>query len=386
MSTQTTPPGSGSNTFQRAAFLIVLAAVSIGFLYMVRHFLVTLFLAAVFSGLAYPLFSWLSKRLRNQVAGAVVTLLLLLVVLVLPVVGIMLMAYQQAAELWNAGVHRTLFMALASFGEEARSMLPDQLAHLYPSAMEITTAVESAVGYIGREAGGWLAGAANTLIKFALMFLFMFYFLLDGPRIAEQIIRWSPLPDAYEHALFERFLVVGRGAFMGIFVIGALQGTITGLLLWLTGVPSPVFLGVLTVPASIIPAMGAGLVWFPAGIYLMISGNVFGGIVVFVVGAAVISTVDNLLRPVIVGKTIKMQDSMVLLSTLGGLVVFGLPGFLIGPIVAAFFLSAWGIYEEMFAPEIERNRNMQAKPAATATLAPTPKAPEADGKPEKPKG
>lgn len=356
MSTPSNPSGQGANAFQRKAFLLVLALVSIGFIYMVRHFLVTLFLAAVFSGLSYPLFRWLSGRLHNRVAGAVITLLLLLVVLVLPLAGILLAAYQQAAELWNIGAHRTLFMALANFGDEARTMLPKQLEHLYPSALEVTTAIESAVGYIGRQAGGWLAIAATTLVKLALMFLFMFYFLLDGPRMIEQIIRWSPLPDAYERALLKRFLVVGRGAFMGIFVIGALQGTLTGLLLWLTGVPSPVFLGVLTVFASIVPALGAGMVWAPAGIYLMVTGNIFAGLVVFAVGGAVISTVDNLLRPVVVGKTIKMQDSMVLLSTLGGLVVFGLPGFLIGPIVAAFFLSAWGIYEEMFAQEIERNK------------------------------
>jgi predicted PurR-regulated permease PerM len=130
---------------------------------------------------------------------------------------------------------------------------------------------------------------------------------------------------------------------------------LTGLLLWATGVPSPLFLGVLTVPASILPALGAGLIWAPAALFLLAMGHTTKGLVVIAVGILVISTVDNLLRPMVVGKSIKMHDSMVLVSTLGGLVVFGLPGFLIGPIIAALFLSAWGIYEEMFATELKRN-------------------------------
>jgi predicted PurR-regulated permease PerM len=342
--------------FQRLTFLLMLALVSIGFVVMVRQFLVTLFLAAVFTGLTWPLFMWLSAKLHNRVAGALVTLLLLLVVLVLPLAGIATAAYQQAMDLWASGVHTKLLDAATTFGADLRGMLPGRLAHLYPSAAEIAKSAENAVAFLGQQAGGWLAGAADMLLKIALMFLFMFYFLLDGPHMLQRIVRLSPLPDGYEHALFERFLVVGRGAFMGIFVIGAIQGLLTGVLLWLTGVPSPVFLGVLAMVASIIPAFGAGLVWVPAALYLFLSGSLAAGFVVVLVGASVISTVDNLLRPLVVGKSIKMHDSMVLVSTLGGLLAFGLPGFLLGPIVAAFFLSCWNIYEEMFAAELDRNQ------------------------------
>jgi len=352
---QNAPKTQRFDRFQRLTFLVMLALISIGFVVMVRQFLVTVFLAAVFTGLSWPLFTWLSAKLRNRVAGAVATLLLLLVVLVLPLAGIATAAYQQAMDLWASGVHTRLLGAATTFGADVRAMLPRQLAHLYPSAAEIAKAAENAVAYLGQQAGGWLAGAADVLIKIALMFLFMFYFLLDGPRMLQRIVRLSPLPDGYEHALFERFLVVGRGAFMGIFVIGAIQGLLTGLLLWLTGVPSPVFLGVLAMAASIIPAFGAGLVWVPAALYLFLSGSLLAGLVVVLVGGGVISTVDNLLRPLVVGKSIKMHDSMVLVSTLGGLLAFGLPGFLLGPIIAAFFLSAWDIYEDMFAAELDRN-------------------------------
>jgi len=342
--------------FQRKAFLVVLTLITLTFVFMVRHFIITILLAAIFTGLSYPLFTRLSHKFHSRIAGAIATLLLLLLILVLPAAGIAMMAYQQAADLWTSGALISLFEGLTRFGNELRAILPAGLRHIYPSPAELAAAGERVLQSLGAEAGGWIKSAANALVKIALMFMFMFYFLLDGPRMLDRIIRWSPLPDGYERALFARFLVVGRGAFMGIFVIGALQGALTGLLLWATGVPSPVFLGVLALMASIIPAFGAGLIWVPASLYLFITGHIVGGLAVLIVGASVISTIDNLLRPAVVGKSIKMHDSIVLVSTLGGLIVFGLPGFLLGPIIAAFFLSAWGIYEEMFAVELERNR------------------------------
>jgi predicted PurR-regulated permease PerM len=351
-------PGTRYDRFQRVTFVLMLAAITFGFLIMVRQFLVTLFLAAVFTGLLFPLFNWFTRKLHSKAVAALVTLLLLLILLVLPVAGITMAAYQQGLDLWASGVHTQLLAAATTFGAKLRSILPGNLEHIYPSPQEIASAAENAVAFLGSQAGGWLASAADILLKIALMFLFMFYFLLDGPHMIERIIRWSPLPDRYERALFRRFLIVARGAFMGVFVIGSIQGLLTGLLLWATGVPSPIFLGVLAVFTSIIPAFGAGLIWLPAALYLFLTGSIVGGLVVLIVGAAVISTVDNLLRPMVVGKSIKMHDAMVLVSTLGGLIAFGLPGVLIGPIIAAFFLSAWGTYEAMFKDELDRNRDV----------------------------
>lgn len=350
-------PRNGS--FQRRAFLLILAVITVGFLYMVRHFLLTLFLAAVFAGMANPLFEWLARRIRNRAAAASLTLVLLVLVFLLPVGGIAFAAYQQAVDAWSSGAHTRLVDAVIRLDGEVRHLLPWQLAKLYPSADALSAGIRKLLGNLAGEAGGWLAGAANAVVKILLMLLFMFYFLLDGKRILDKLVHWSPLPDDTERALLARFLVVGRGAFAGIFVVGAIQGLLTGLLLWATGVPSPLFLGVLTVPASILPALGAGLIWGPAAVYLMAAGHYAKGVIVVLIGMLVISTIDNLLRPLVVGKSIQMHDSMVLLSTLGGLVVFGLPGFLIGPIMAALFLSAWDIYEHMFADELKRNESAQ---------------------------
>jgi len=227
---------------------------------------------------------------------------------------------------------------------------------------EVTASSASGGGKEGldwlvRESATWSLVAASGLVNFALMMFIMFYFYLDGPRIINRIVSWSPLQDDYERAMLDKFLVVGRGTLKGIFIIGALQGLLSGLLFWATGVGSPILLGVLTVFATVIPAFGAGLVWFPVALFLLFSGKIGAGLVVLGVGAGIISVVDNLLRPAVVGKDIKMHDVMVLVSTLGGLAMFGLPGFIIGPILAAVFLSVWTIYEKMFARELARNRS-----------------------------
>ncbi len=361
----TTPPPN--ETFQRAAFLLILAIVTVGFIMMVNYFLLTLFMAAVFTGLTYRYYLFLLGKLKKPALAAIAMLLLLILVVVLPITAVVMMAYQQAFVFFQ-GVD---YSSLPSSASEVIGRLQDRFPELFdylPLTPQELAAYAGEAGrktleWVIRQGANWSLVAASGLVNVALMFFIMFYFYLDGPRIIERLIRWSPLPDDYERALMEKFLVVGRGTLKGIFIIGALQGAINGVLFWILGVGSPLLLGVLTVFASVIPAFGAGLVWFPVGLFLLLSGKFVSAIIVFAVGMGVVSTVDNLLRPVVVGKDIKMHDVMVLVSTLGGLAMFGLPGFIIGPILAALFLSTWSIFEKMFARELARNRRHTKPPA-----------------------
>jgi predicted PurR-regulated permease PerM len=350
------PPSSHHTAFQRKTFLIALAVITAGFLYVVREFVLILFLAAVFTGLSNPLFEWFARKFRYRAVAAAATIILIFLTIVIPLAAIITAAYQQANDFIAAGGHLRAFAYADDFSRNIKRILPDGLERLYPGPDKLTGYGERTLTWIGSHAAESAAAVAGMLAKLTLMFLFMFYFYLDGPRMLARIVRLSPLPDAYEKALFQRFLTVGRGAFLGIFVIGALQGLLTGLMFWATGVPSPVFLGLLTMLASVIPAFGAGLIWLPAALFLFFSGHTTAGIIVLLIGTFVISTIDNLLRPLIVGKSIQMHDIMVLVSTLGGLMVFGFSGFIIGPILAALFLSAWSIFEEMFSKELESNR------------------------------
>jgi predicted PurR-regulated permease PerM len=192
------------------------------------------------------------------------------------------------------------------------------------------------------------------------MLFIMFYFYIDGPKILGRMIRWSPLKDEYERILLEKFISVSKGTLKGFLAIGIIQGFIGSILYWAVGMHSPIFLGVLMVFASLIPAVGTALVWVPVALTLLAQGHWISALCVIGVGSIVISSVDNFIRPMVVGKDIKMHDLMVLLSTLGGLGMFGLAGFIIGPIIAALFLSIWNIFEEVFTDELAHNREAES--------------------------
>jgi predicted PurR-regulated permease PerM len=360
MTAQDKPPAHEAPTdaFQRKAFLILLTLISIGFLFVVRYFLLTLFMAAVFTGLSYPLYKYFLKKFRKPALASASTLLCIILVVIIPIAAVIMVAYQQAFVFFQTFDFQSLPGSLEAFSRDLQHRYPALFHQLHITRQDLaeyaTTGGKKAASWLLDQGATWSLVAVGSLVNVVLMLFIMFYFYIDGERILQRIYRWSPLPDDYEAAIFKKFLVVARGSLKGIFVIGAAQGVACTLLFWAVGVGSPIFLGVLTIFASIIPAFGAGLVWFPVALILIFSGKFGAALTVFLVGGLVISTIDNLLRPKVVGKDIQMHDVMVLVSTLGGLAVFGLPGFIIGPILAALFLSCWTIFEKMFAKELAR--------------------------------
>jgi predicted PurR-regulated permease PerM len=190
---------------------------------------------------------------------------------------------------------------------------------------------------------------------FFLMLYILFFFLRDGSRLVAMLIRVVPLQDMRERELLAKFAEVSRATIKGTLVVGIVQGAMGGILFWALGIPAPVFWGTLMAMFSVLPAVGPGLIWLPAAVILMAMGHIVKGIIVIVAGVLVIGLVDNVLRPVLVGRDTQMPDYLVLLATLGGLAVFGVSGFVIGPVIAAFFLVVW----EMFAQEHSERTSTQ---------------------------
>lgn len=360
---------SGSNTFQKAAFLIYLLAVTAAFVYLLRNFLMPLFMAAVFTGLTHPIYAWLHAKTGRNILSALLTLLALLLVLVLPLGALGFVAYQEAVHFfagldvddWRGRLEGVLDWARAAIPGLERVNSRDLSGMAMGSLQNVGQFVVKNSANIGLT-------LANNLLSFFLMLFMMFYFYVDGPRIMQRIIRWSPLKDEYERILIEKFVSVSKGTLKGILIIGVIQALIGTVLFWALGLRSPVFLGSLMIFASIIPAVGTALVWMPVAVMFLIQGDFLSaGITVFV-GAVVIGSVDNLVRPVLVGKDIKMHDLLVLLSTLGGLGLFGLAGFILGPIIAALFLAIWNIFEEVFSDELQQNRQVGFKTGQFARI------------------
>jgi len=183
--------------------------------------------------------------------------------------------------------------------------------------------------------------------QFFLMLYVLYFFLRDGDQLLLTIARALPLGDARERALFERFTSVTRATLKGTLVVGAVQGTLGAIFFALLGLEGPVFWGAIMWACSLIPVIGPTIIWLPAALILIISGSVAKGLLLMGLGTFVIALADNILRPILVGRETRMPDFLVLLSTLGGLTLFGLSGFIAGPAIAALFITAW----EMFARE-----------------------------------
>src|SRR5690606_25114507 len=226
-----------------------------------------------------------------------------------------------------------------------------------------------------------LAIGQNTLritIYFVLMLYLLFFFLRDGTRLLDGLVRALPLGDARERHLLDRFAEVARATIKGTLVVGVAQGTIGGIAFAVLGIGAPVLWGVLMALLSILPAVGPAVVWVPAAIFPFVQKQYFAGIVLVLIGVLVIGLVDNLLRPILVGRDTRMPDYLVLLSTLGGLAAFGLAGIVIGPIIAAFFLSVWEMAQAEFQQEEEAAHERELA-AETGNLAAKTREADASG-------
>ena len=175
-----------------------------------------------------------------------------------------------------------------------------------------------------------------------------FFLIRDGQKLIELMIRALPLGDERERLLFAKFAEVTRATVKGNLLIAIIQGALGGIIFWILGITGALLWGVVMAIVSLLPAVGAAIVWVPAAIYLAAVGDIVPAIILTAYGVVVIGLADNLLRPVLVGRDTKMPDYLVLLSTLGGIVMFGINGFVMGPLVAALFMAFWGIFIREF--------------------------------------
>ncbi len=351
-------PGPGARRLRRGFLLALAVGISILFFFVIQRFLLTVLLAAVFAGLAYPLYDWLLARMGPRLA-ATLTLVLLFVGVGLPVAGFLTLVATEAVQI-SQGVATWL-------QEDGRAAeIHDRLAQIpfagrfMPEESQIVERVQEAARGAGSFLMGTLAaatrGTLNFFLQLLVLFYALFYFLIDGPRILQSILRYIPLAPGQKEELLERFVSVTRATVRGSLLIGLIQGGVAGLAFWVAGVPGPAFWGTVMVVLSIIPAVGATLIWVPAVIYLFMAGHVVAGAGLLAWCAIVVGSIDNFLRPRLIGRDARMSDLLILLSTLGGIVLFGAVGFIVGPIVAALFVTVWHIYGDVFQDWLPEDR------------------------------
>ncbi|MFQ5890307.1 MAG: AI-2E family transporter [Gemmatimonadota bacterium] len=360
-----TPSDDNRRRFSRAFLLILVVAISAIFFAMIRRFLTAILLAGIFGGMTYPLYRWLLRAFRGRKAlSSVTTVLIVLLLIVVPISGFLGLVASQAVQI-SESVGPWIERQVSQPDQLDRlfSQLPI-LAKLEPYQDQMMAKVGELAGRTGTLLVGLLAsatkGTATFFLQLFIMLYAMFFFLIDGRSILDRILYYTPLSSEEEERMVEKFVSVARATLKGSLVIGIVQGGLAGVAFWLAGIPGAAFWGTVMAVLSIIPGVGAALVWIPAAIFLFATGRVGVGIGLSVWCAAVVGTVDNFLRPRLVGKDTKMSDLLVLLGTLGGIFLFGAIGFIIGPIVAALFVTVWDLYGEAFKDLLPPPREARA--------------------------
>jgi predicted PurR-regulated permease PerM len=339
--------------FRRTVLVILAVAISALFLWMIREFLIALLLAAIAAGMTYPFYTKLQRRFggrKNLAAG--VTIGLLLLVVIVPLTAIASLVLAQALEV-SRNV-RPWVQSHLSQATELDALLKryPELAPLAPYREQILAKMGEVGGQLGTFAVGVMTDAARELVSFFLLLFVMlystFFFLTGGSRTLRKMLFYFPLPAEDEEKMVGRFVSVARATLKGTFVIGFIQGALGGIGFWFCGVGGAAFWAAVMAVLSVIPGLGAAIVWIPAVIYLLIAGHTGAALGLAAYCALVVGTVDNFMRPWLVGKDREMPDLLILLATLGGIVLFGATGFVIGPIVAALFVTIWDLYGEAF--------------------------------------
>ena len=357
---------SGRN-FRTAFVLILVLAITALFLAVAWPFLKPLLLGAMLAGLCRPLYRSVTRLVggRRSLASAL-TLLILFLLVAGPISAFLSIVINQALTVSNQAIP----WVQLHFGNASNFDMHDWLVQRFPAAANYVPSqqqIGEAVGTAAKGAGAFLvasasrmtAGTAAFILNLFVMVYSMFFFLRDGVKILEKIFYYMPLSHEDEERMLEQLTSVTRATIKGTLVIGLIQGSLAGIAFWIAGIEGAAFWGTIMAILSIVPGVGPTLVWVPAVIYLFVTGQTTAAILVGAWCAAVVGTIDNILRPILVGKDAKMPDLLILVGTLGGLFLFGPIGFIVGPIVCGLFLTAWDIYGTAFRNVLPPVKNLR---------------------------
>jgi predicted PurR-regulated permease PerM len=347
-------------------FLFLVVVVSLAFAWILWPFFGAVLWGTILAILFVPLYRRLMRIMAHRrTLAALATVMIVLLIVILPLVLIRALLLQEALGVYAK--FQSGELDLGRFFQQVLSALPDWVSDLLNrfglsnlSSMQdkLTTGLMQGSQLVAAKVFDIGQNTLDLVVNLGIVLYLLFFFLRDGDGLARRIRTAVPLHADQQRELFNMFTTVIRATVKGNVVMAIAQGALGGLIFWFLGVHAAVLWAVVMAFLSLLPAVGSALVWVPVAIYFLVTGATWQGIVLIAFGVLVIGMVDNVLRPILVGKDTKMPDYVVLISTLGGMAIFGLNGFVIGPVIAAMFMSVW----EIFAASRVRNDN-RAGPA-----------------------
>ena len=353
-------------------FVLLLVLVSIAFAWILLPFYSAVLWGVILALVFAPVQRWFNARLPNQPnAATFLTLLFIVGIVLIPVAVTTASIVNEATTLYENIQSGDL--DLGAFLQRFLDSLPNwALNVLHKFGVTDVADMQARVISLLAEGSQFFAtqailvgqGTANVLLGVAIMLYLLYFLLRDGAKLSQTVIKAVPLAGEYKDALFHKIAVVVRAMVKGTILVAVVQGFLGGLIFWALGIHAPVLWGVVMAFLSLLPAVGASIVWFPVAVYLIATGAIGKGLILMAFGAGVIGLVDNLLRPYLVGKDTALPDYVVLLSTLGGIALLGLNGLVVGPLIAALFIAVWDIAARA---EGDEDKAAQSAPAGAHT-------------------
>jgi predicted PurR-regulated permease PerM len=341
-----------SPELQRNTFLLLLITISIAFGWVLLPFYGAVFWASVLAILFAPFYQRLLTAMgQRRNLAAFTTLMLCLIVVILPlavIAGALLMEgdtyYQKiSSRELDFGIYfQQVISALPSWMVDMLERIG--ITNLASLKDRLSDGAVQASQFIASHALSIGQNTFHLMISFGIMLYLLFFFLRDGAALATKIKHAIPLSLEQKLQLFTKFTTVIRATVKGNIVVAAAQGALGGIIFWLLGIQGALLWGTVMAFLSLLPAVGAAIIWVPVAIYFLLTGAVWQGVTLIAAGVFAIGTIDNILRPILVGKDTQMPDYVVLISTVGGIAIFGINGFVIGPAIAAMFIAAWDLF------------------------------------------
>lgn len=344
-------------------FLWLLLVISLGFLWMLQPFFGPIFWGCAMAIIFYPLHLRFLRRWPGRVnISALLTLFVCFIIVILPVVFIVTQVVAEGMVIY--GRLQGGEINPAHYMEKFQHSFPHLQRGLARLGVNVEglkqNAIDAAMGggkFLAQHTLSIGQNAFGLILDFSLMLYLSFFMLRDGEQLIDLLVRALPLGDRRERQLFALFAEVTRATVKGNLVVALVQGALGGIILWILGFPGALLWAVCMALASLIPAVGPALVWLPISLYLLAIGEQWKCIILVAYCVGIIGLIDNILRPILVGRDTKLPDYIVLLSTLGGLALFGINGFVVGPLVAALFIAFWRIFMNEVHLDLDLQRN-----------------------------
>lgn len=341
--------------------LILIALVGIAVFHMFLPFLVTLLVAFIFWQLFNPTFKYFEKKTSHKHLSSLLVCIIVFIVIVLPFFAIGSIATQEAI-----GVYKNVARdahGINDFQEniknsvygvaESLSIPKGEIDETFAS-INLSEAAKRTVSIVTDLLQQGYQQVSHFIFLAFLMLFALYYLFLDGDKFIKYIFRLSPLSGKDEALIWERLLSMNRATIKGTFIIGVVQGFMGGIAFWILGVGSPAFWGVIMGIFSVLPVVGPVAVWVPVALWLLFTGAWVKAIILFLIGSFVIGSVDNFLRPKLIGNDTQLHPIFILIGTFGGIIEFGIMGFIIGPLLITIFVALLEIFEKQYIKTISK--------------------------------